>query len=262
MSEFDESLMSQFRIVLVSPLYGGNIGSVCRSMMNAGITDLAIVAPREHTDWDMAHRLACRSQGVMDNMQLFDTLEEAVADCSFVAGTSARTGIYRDHSYLAKDIPPLAFDSASKGNKVAIIFGPEDCGLNNDDLKLCTHILQIPSSEKYKSLNLSHAVMVAVYEMYSFLETFEASEEKHPEATVELRERMFDWWHKAMLETGFAEEQKVDHMMMGFRRILSRSQLNEADVKILMGMARQTTWVAKRKNELEEIVESPSDKGA
>jgi tRNA/rRNA methyltransferase len=238
--------LDNFRIVLVSPLYGGNIGSVCRAMMNAGMTDLAIVNPRETTDWDMAYRMAYRAREVLEKRNEYSSIEEAVAGCSFVAGTSARTGLYRDHAYSAKDIAPLALESADKGNKVAIVFGPEDAGLNNDDLKVCTHILQIPSHEMYTSLNLSHAVMVAVYEIFAQSETFEHSSESSPECTIELRERMFDAWEQVMDRTGFAEPHKLEHMMLGLRRILSRGQLTECDARILIGLARQTLWVTEK----------------
>lgn len=237
--------LDNFRIVLVSPLYGGNIGSVCRAMMNAGMTDLAIVNPRENTDWEMAARMA-RDTTVLDNRKEFSSIEEAVADCTFVAGTSARTGLYRDHAFSAKEIAPMALESADKGNKVALVFGPEDSGLNNDDLKVCTHILQIPSHEMYTSLNLSHAVMVAVYEIFAASEIFEHSSERSPECTVELRERMFDTWEEVMARTGFAEPHKLEHMMLGLRRILSRGQLTECDARILIGLARQTLWVTEK----------------
>ncbi len=235
--------LENFKIVLVSPLYGGNIGSVCRAMMNAGMTDLAIVNPREGTDWEMATRMAYRANSVLENHKQYNSIEEAVADCSFVAGTSARTGLYRNHAFSAKDIAPMALESADKGNKVALVFGPEDSGLNNDDLKVCTHILQIPSHEMYESLNLSHAVMVCVYEIFAQSEIFEASSETSPECTIELRERMFEKWEEVMARTHFAEPHKLEHMMLGLRRILSRGQLTECDARILIGLARQTLWV-------------------
>ena len=238
--------LNNFKIVLVKPLYGGNIGSVCRAMMNAGITDLAIVNPRENTDWVMAGKMACHAQTVLKNRTNYTSIKDAVADCTFVAGTSARTGLYRDHAFSAKEIAPMALESAAKGNKVAIVFGPEDAGLNNDDLKICTHILQIPSHEMYTSLNLAQAVMVSCYEIFAASETFEHSSERSPECTVQLRERMFDTWEQVMDRTGFAEPHKLDHMMMGLRRILSRGQLTECDARILIGLARQTLWVTEK----------------
>jgi len=97
----------------------------------------------------------------------------------------------------------------------------------------------------YPSLNLSHAVMVCCYEMYLASEQFEdAAYEWAEDAPSELRERMFDAWRGALLDIGFMKEDKADHMMLGLRRILSRGKLTLNDVKILMGMARQTQWMA------------------
>lgn len=240
-----EQLLKNFRVVLVEPLYGGNIGSTCRAMMNAGMTDLAIVSPRPDTDWDDARRLAYRATDVLDNIKKFDTLREALADCSMAAGTSARKGFYRNQSFVPHDFAPVALESARE-NKIALVFGREDKGLTNEELGLCTHIIEIPSSEIYRSLNLSHAVMVVVYEIFCAAGSFEAAEEGSPEASIEMRERMFDLYSEMMLRTGFVKPDKLDHMMMGLRRILSRGQLTDCDVRIMLGLARQALWVTER----------------
>jgi len=151
--------LENIRIVLVDPRYAGNIGSICRVMMNMGITDLALVAPGEHLDWTEARKLAYKAEDMLDRLKIFQTLEEAVADCTVVAGTSARTGFYRDHAYLPRELAPIVLDSAAH-HKAALVFGREDKGLFNEEIAVCTHIINIPSSEIYRTLNLTHAVMV------------------------------------------------------------------------------------------------------
>jgi len=234
--------LENIRIVLVEPLSGGNIGSVCRAMNNNDITDLAIVNPRPETDWEEARKLSCNAKQQLEARQEFATLRDAVADCTVVAGTSARTGFYRDTAHSPREFAPIALTSATN-HKIALVFGREDKGLFNEELALCTHIIQIPSSERYTSLNLSHAVMVCCYEIFTAAGTFQPAEEKAGEASSELRERMFDVWREMMLETEFTHEQKLDHMMMGLRRIFSRGKLTVPDVKILMGLAKQALWV-------------------
>ncbi len=240
-------LPSNVRIVLVEPIFGGNIGSVCRAMNNNGITDLAIVKPRPTTNWDEAYKLACNAKRQLDARREFQTLEEALADCTVVAATSARTGFYRDTAHSPREFAPIALKSAA-AHKVALVFGREDKGLTNEELALATHIIQIPSSKLYTSLNLAQAVMVCCYELFVASETFQPSEEKAPEATSELRERMFATWREMMIKTGFTHEQKLDHMMMGLRRIFSRGKLTVPDVKILMGLAKQSIWVSNQWN--------------
>ncbi len=237
--------LENIRIVLVDPKFAGNIGSICRVMMNMGITDLAIVAPSEHLDWAEARKLAYKAEPMLDSLKTFQTLEEAVADCTVVAGTSARTGLYRDHAYLPHDIAPVVLDSAAH-HKAALVFGREDKGLFNDEIAVCTHIINIPSSELYRSLNLSHAVMVCCYELFLLANnpSYEPPAEVSPEANGEMRERLYTAWSTMMLETGFCEVEKLDHMMLGLRRIFSRGKLTDNDVKILLGLAKQSRWIA------------------
>ncbi|MGE4489755.1 MAG: RNA methyltransferase [Kiritimatiellales bacterium] len=237
--------LDNIRIVLVDPKYAGNIGSVCRVMMNMGITDLALVTPGDHLYWEEARKLAFRAEPMLDSAKIFQTLEEAVADCTVVAGTSARTGLYRDHALLPREFAPVALDSAAH-HKVALVFGREDKGLFNEEIAVCTHIINIPSSELYRSLNLSHAVMVCCYELFQLAgsPSYTPPEEGSPEADGAMRERLFDAWQHMMIETGFCEQEKLDHMMLGLRRIFSRGKLTENDAKILLGLARQSRWVA------------------
>ncbi len=245
------NMLDNIRIVLVEPIFGGNIGSVCRAMNNNGITDLAIVKPRATTDWDDARKLSCNAKAQLEARNEFQTLEEAIADCTVVAATSARTGFYRDTAYSPKEFAPIGLESA-KDHKIALVFGREDKGLHNEELALCTHIIQIPSSELYTSLNLSHAVYVCTYEMFCAAGVFQASEEKAPEANSALRERMFAAWREMMTETEFVHDQKLDHMMMGLRRIFTRGKLTVPDCKILMGLAKQSLWVANQWKKSEE----------
>ena len=235
--------LDQFRIVLVGPLYGGNVGAVCRAMGNMGLRDLRLVTPHPSLDWEEAKKMATHSVDMLSSYTEAATLEEAVSDCGLVAGTTARAGLYRDHAKTPREWMPFLWQK-STDSKIALVFGREDKGLTNDELALCTQMIRIPSSDDHTSLNLAQAVMVCCYELYLASEEFEAYEEKSPEAPAALRERMFETWREALLDIGFMYDDTADHMMMGLRRILSRGQLTERDVKILMGMAKQTLWCA------------------
>jgi TrmH family RNA methyltransferase len=234
--------LENIRIVLCRPIYGGNVGSVCRVMANMGLSDLALVAP-EKIDWEDAQKMACAAQDILANRRETATLEEALADCVLVAGTTARLGLYRQHATSPRECAPMILEAASKG-KAALLFGPEDNGLNNVELALCNRLIQIPSTKEYRSLNISHAVMVCAYELFIAAGVFEAIGEKSPPVDTRTKEQMFKMWEKALLETGFMEPDKAQHMMLGVRRIFSRGKLTEDDVRILMGIARQTLWCA------------------
>jgi TrmH family RNA methyltransferase len=239
----NNKLLANIRIVLVNPLFGGNLGSICRAMNNNGITDLAVVDPRPDMNMDEARKFACNAREQLEARREFATLEEALADCTVVAATSARTGFYRDTAYSPREFAPIGLESA-KDHKIALVFGREDKGLFNEELALCSHIIQIPSSERYTSLNLSHAVYICCYEMFTASGIFQPAEETALEAPSELRERMFSMWRDMMIKTEFVHDQKLDHMMMGLRRIFNRGKLTVPDCKILLGLAKQSIWVS------------------
>ena len=127
---------------------------------------------------------------------------------------------------------------------MALVFGREDDGLNNEELALCTHLVQIPSSPTYVSLNLAQAAMLCCYEIFLASDTYVPPEEKSAPASVALRERMFGLWRETLLQIGFMKEDKSEHMMLGLRRVFARGAFTEDDVRILMGVARQAEWAS------------------
>ena len=245
--------MDNIRIVLVSPLYGGNVGSVCRAMANMGLSDLAIAAPRP-LDMQEARMMACHADAILEGRTEFPDLQSALADCIAVAGTTARCGLYRQHAGTAREWAPKGLAAASRG-PLALVFGPEDNGLANEDLALCTDLIQIPTSSEYSSINVAQAVLICAYELFVASSGYELPEEKSPLASSELRERMFTIWRETLLSIGFMEEDKADHMMLGLRRVLSRGAMTVDDVKICMGIARQSAWAAEQaeKEKVEEV---------
>lgn len=237
--------LENIRVVLVRPIYSGNIGSVCRAMKNMGITDLAIVSPQQPLNWQEARTMACHADDVLKRHREFATLPEALADCSLAAGTTARQGLYRAHGKTARDWASQLWQAA-KANRVALVFGAEDSGLTNEEIACCTHVIRIPSSPEYPSLNLAHAVLICCYELFLASETVAPPQELSPEATIPMREKMFALWREALLNIGFMKGDKADHMMMGLRRIFARAPLTEKDVRIMVGIARQVLWAGKQ----------------
>lgn len=235
--------LKNFRVVLVNPLYATNVGAVCRAMKNMGLNDLALVTPRCDVTTHECQQWACHANNILKKRRTFATLAEAVADCGLVAGTTARPGLYREHIRTPRDWAPRLLTATSTG-RVALVFGPEDNGLSNDDLALCTQLMRIPSSARYASLNLSQAVMVVCYELFTATKRFKIPTERTPEAPNGMREQMFKMWRQSLLEIGFMDQHTADHMMLGLRRIFSRGQLSENDVRILIGIGRQTQWCA------------------
>lgn len=237
--------LDNIRIVLVRTIYGGNLGAVCRAMKNMGLSDLVLVNPNPDLDFFEAQKYALHAEDVLANRQQVDSVPEAVGDCVIVAATTGLKGLYRSHAKTPREWAPRLLESAYSA-KVALVFGPEHHGLSNEEMKYATHLITIPSSPAYPSLNLAQAVMICAYELYVASGQFQPPRELHPEAPVVMRERMFDLWRQMLLDIRFCDEIKIDHMMMAFRRIFGRGYLSEADVNILMGLARQAMWSARQ----------------
>ncbi len=236
-------VLNNIRIVLVGTLYSGNVGSVCRAMANMGITDLVLAAPRICDNWEEAVRMAVHADAILANHRKVDSLAEAVADCSWVIGTTARGGLYRQHVKTPRELAPELLKLAAHG-RVALVFGREDKGLNNEEIGICTHLIRVPVHPEYASLNLSQAVLLCCYELYSALGTYEPPVEKSVPASAAQKLKLLEKWRAMLLTIGFMKEDKADHMMQGVQRIFSRGTFSEDDVAIMMGVARQADWAA------------------
>ena len=240
-----ESPLKQLKIVCVRPMYGGNMGSICRAMRNCGMDQLVLVDPAPDLYGEELRKMAMHALPVYEKRQEFATIEEAVADCGAMAMTSGVDGFYRGHSLSPREAAPELLSVLSRGSPVAVVFGPEDKGMGLDELKLATHLLRIPSHPEYTSLNLSQSVMLVAHEIFQASGTYFPQGETTPPASFEFRERMLSVWEETMDDIRFCTPEKRPHMMLGLRRIFTRGELSENDVKILMGLARQASWAVK-----------------
>ena len=232
-------MLENIRIVLVEPKGSGNIGSVARAMKNMGLNDLAIVGGgRTKSFW--ARAMAVHAGEILKEARRFPTLREAVADCGLVVGTTCRGGLYRSHSQAPRDVAPKIVAAARSG-KTALVFGPEDHGLDNRDLKYCQWLLTIPAHSDYPSLNVAQAVMVCLYEIF-LASLKKAPREMISRAPAESVESLFDRMRRSLLKIGFLDSQNPEHILLAVRRLLGRAGLEERDVRILTGLFRQIEW--------------------
>jgi tRNA/rRNA methyltransferase len=239
-----EDILGNIRVVLVGTLYNGNVGSVCRAMANMGVRDLVLAAPRLCDDPAEAARMAVHATDILEARRETATLAEAVADCAFVAGTTARGGLYRQHVKTPRELAPELLRLAA-GGRVALVFGREDKGLLNDEIGQCTHLIRIPVHPAYTSLNLAQAVLLCCYELYCALGAYEPPVEKSAPAVAAHKLKLMEMWRRMLLLIGFMKEDKADHMMQGVQRVFSRGVYSEDDVAIMMGVARQADWAAR-----------------
>jgi tRNA/rRNA methyltransferase len=237
------NVLDNIRVVLVGTLYCGNLGQVCRAMANMGLRHLAVAEPNWDGDWEQAEKFAVHARDIMESRVEYTNLREAIADCAFVVGTTARGGLYRQHVKTPRELAPTLLQLATQG-RVALVFGREDKGLNNEEIACCTHLIRIPVDPGYESLNLSQAVLICAYELFVATQQYVAPIEKSEPAAAARKLQLTGMWRTMLLRIGFMKEEKADHMMQGIQRIFSRGVYSDDDVSIMMGVARQARWAA------------------
>jgi len=213
------------RIVLVEPQVPGNVGATARAMKNTGLDKLVLVNPwfRSHPQ---ARYMAHGSEDILDAARVTDDLREAVAGSVLVVGTSRRKR-HNTPFMNPKQATPLMLESTLSG-PVSILFGREDKGLTNDELKWCQLLVSIPSSQKQPSLNLSQAVMVMAYEL--FLTVYSGEENPLDYAPAEDMDEMYGHLLESLTTLGLKQWNDGDNYMKSLRRVFSRTRLERRDV--------------------------------
>ena len=239
------SSSDKFAFVLFRPQSAGNIGAAARALKNMGFDDLRLVAPGPLNKREAA-AMAVHAGDVLAGATVYSDLAAAIADCSVAAGTTSRRGGYRSRANPLREAA-AELDALAGSNKIAIVFGREDRGLTNRELKLCNRLITIPTAPEYPSLNLAQAVMVVAYElMMAAAESAAAIKAARPPRFVEasVSDPMLERMAQALVSIGFLPDDNPDHMMFAIREIFGRSGLTAREVEILNGMARQMRWVA------------------
>ena len=231
--------LDHITIILVEPQIPENIGSVARAMHNMGIHHLVLVAPH-NCDLSRVLKMATgTSIDVVQEMEIYDDLKGALGPFQYVVGTTARLGVRRpamtNPRLLAQELI-----SISQNNRIAILFGPEDRGLSNDQLRYCHTIATIPAAG-FSSLNLAQAVMIVCYEI--FLAGKESLQEICPRLANKFElEGMYDHLKDVLMKIGFIKPQNPEHWLLNIRRFLSRFPLRAREVRIIRGICRQIDW--------------------
>ncbi|MBV7393119.1 RNA methyltransferase [Mameliella sediminis] len=237
--------------VLVRPQMGENIGAAARAMWNFGLDRMRIVDPRDGWPNSRAVAMSSGAGRLLDEAQLSEDLPGAIGDCSFVLATTARP---RD---LTKTVwtPEAAMTECARriaaGEKVAVIFGPERAGLENEDIAPANGIISVPVNPDFASLNLAQCVLLCAYEWRRASETVPAVIESMAGTEVAQQhevEHLARHYEDRMDEAGFFfPEHKAESMKVNLRNMWSRLPLTRADVQMLHGMMRQMVrWKDKK----------------
>ncbi len=243
------NLLKRIRIVLVNTSHPGNIGGAARAMRNMGLDKLYLVQPREYPS-EKAMARAAGAKELLHRAVVVDSLEEAIADCGLVVGASARQ----------RGIPWPLLDPRECGQRacqeaathdVALVFGREDSGLSNEELRLCTYHVHIPADPEYSSLNLAAAVQVLCYE--ARMSALQASDGELPElnewdvppANHQALELYYQHLEQALVDIDFHDRDNPRQTMTRLRRLYGRIRLDEMELAILRGVLTSIQRVAR-----------------
>jgi tRNA/rRNA methyltransferase len=234
-------------IVLHKPKYAGNIGSVARAAKNMGISNIVVVGKTGFDRDAMQQRSTHLASDVLDQIRYFDSIEEALGSFNYIVGTTARLGKARGPFIAPRAVAQDIADISQK-NKVALLFGPEDTGLANEELRLCHAVVTIPTSREFTSLNLSHAVMILCYEIFTAASEAMTAAEATPKLALSSElEGMYGQIKILLAGIEFLNPENPDYWMMHLRRFFTRAGLLSREVKIIRGICRQLAWYAHRK---------------
>jgi tRNA/rRNA methyltransferase len=227
-------------VVLVEPQLGENIGATARAMANFGLSRLRLVAPRQRWPNERAQVMAAGADRILDAAVLFDSVEGALADCSFVVAATARA---HDQAKPVVSAPEAAAQMAPRvavGETVALMFGRERNGLENNEIALADRILTLPVNPGFASLNLAQAVVIVAYEWFK-LATGGQLPFRMPEKSAPApKEQLFAFFESLERELEkvefFRPPDKRDTMQINLRNIFTRMQATQQDIQTLHGV--------------------------
>ncbi len=224
------------RIVLVGTTHPGNIGACARAMKNMGVSDLALVRPKYFPHEEATAR-ASGAEDILENATVVQRLEEAIADCVYVTGASARSRSINWPSLDAREGAARLLEQRQRG-PVAAVFGPEKSGLSNADLDHCQTLLTIPTNPDFSSLNLAMAVQVLTYELRAQQqsEPLPEYEADAPPATSAELEYFYAHLERVLTDIRFLDPDNPRHLMRRLRRLFVRAGPDQNELNILRGV--------------------------
>lgn len=243
-------------IILIQPQLGENIGAAARAMMNFGLTELRLVAPRDGWPNEKAYKMAATATGILDKVKLFDTTEDAISDVQVVYASTSRT---RDMVKRMIDPVKAAMEMHERiaaKQRVAILFGPERTGLVNEDIALSDTVVTIPTDPDNASLNVAQSVVILGYEWFKPLAeryrgrtpttSARASTVDHlgrfEPATRSEIQGFFDHLEETLDRADFFKSlDKKPKMWLNIRNLFIRAGLSGQDVRTLRGILREIT---------------------
>jgi len=235
--------LKNIAVVLKRPRYPENIGASARAMRNMGIEELILVDPPNCDSTRILRMATHAAMDIVEQMKVYETLKDALSSFNFVIGTTARLG---KHRQIIVDPVKLAekLVSISQENRIALLFGPEDRGLANEDIRCCHELVNIPTAG-FTSLNLAQAVMIMCYVIFT------AYREEDAKFTPRLATRheldgMYAQLRDILVRINYISPENPDHWMNRVRQFFTRMEIRAREVSMIRGICRQINWYGKK----------------
>jgi len=250
-------LLDHVALVLSQPKYPENIGAAARIARNMGISRLIIVKDEPPDREKMLKMATHEASGLIDRMEQYESLTRALAPFSCVVGTTSRQGRKRRIENTPRKIISTLLPLL-QNNRVALLFGPEDRGLTNYDLKYCQLTVTIPSTD-FSSLNLAQAVGILCYELYCGTLLDDEKQQSLPKlASTQELEGMYDHVEKLLNTIGFLKTADSAYWMRNIRSFLGRIGLRAKEARIIRGFCRQFLWYEKQRRKSCSLLKNQS----
>ena len=227
-------------VILHRPAIPENIGSVARAMRNTGFSRLIISCP-ETEDWATAEKLAVSASDMLQHAPRCGSLEEAISlsEARYLVGTTGRDRKYWRSTDIGTAAPQILNRALAGGT--ALIFGPENTGLSNEELTLCHLTVTIPSKGELASYNLAQAVLLILYTLMTQAHPEHGPDLQEPAPFQEM-EGMYSHIQEILTDSGFLWNDNPDHMMRSVREYMNRTVPTENEVKMIRGICRRLLY--------------------
>jgi tRNA/rRNA methyltransferase len=241
-----ETILDTVRIVLVEPAGPRNVGAIARIMKNMGLSQLVVVNPHCAITGEEARMMAVHAVELLQQAVIVSSIPEALSGCARVVATAGRD---RHAEAVPLMSPQQAVPWLLAMQPCALMFGPEDRGLNNAELRYAQHIVRIPSSDRYPSLNLAQAVAICSYELYAqtvngdpMLDGAAPSTVPDDPAPFDALEQYYQDLETVLLQIGYLYPHTAESRMAKLRRLHGRAGISTQELAMLRGIIRQIRW--------------------
>jgi len=250
-------MLQNIKIVLVETSRQGNIGSTARAMKTMGLTNLCLVNPKDDYLGGESVAFAAGAADVLHNTKIFNSLKDALDNTEIVFGTSIRQRSVSIPLLDMKQSADVIFESLNKNSKtnIALVFGRENSGLNNQELGACNYHIKIPTNPEYGSLNLSQAVQIASYEIYQKInaqQIEEKSDNKSQNIDYEEKpsfkemEMYYEHLEEVLRKIEFIDTRSSRKLMLRFKKLYNKADVTKDELNILRGVLSSTIKYVER----------------